>query len=167
MKAGPCPPRPHFLPLAAHPRRQMLKMPHRIPEKNTLRPVLQKPHQCPIRRRIPFQNLLIPMEIRHQRLVDLQDRLRRFPLPPQRLRITKRGDIKTPVLHPRMNPRDHVTERLRHLRQQRTSRKAKRGTHAHSSPIVPPRHKRISPAPAFRKSHKLTTNKTWTKRSIR
>lgn len=124
METRPSPPGSDLPPLAADPRRQMLEMTHRISDESPVPAVPQHPDQHRIRRRPGLQDPRLIAKVRHEGLVELEDRLRRFPFPPKRLRVAKAGVIVGHILH-RQIPRHRGTVRLGHHRQQRAGGKGK------------------------------------------
>jgi hypothetical protein len=93
------PPRPDnalFFPRAAHPRGEVLEMPHGIPEKTTVpaRRIFQNPLQRSIGPWPLFQDGIALWDIRRKRTVQLQDCLRRLSLKPKTLRKGERIQVK-------------------------------------------------------------------------
>ena len=96
VKAFPCPRDAHFPPRPAHPRGEMLEMAHRVPEESA--GAVRRISQHPLKRRVRpwplLQHRIIFPQIRGERLVELQDRLRRFSRQPMSLRENQCVPIK-------------------------------------------------------------------------
>lgn len=100
MEARPRPPRANFRPRTGHPAGEVLEMANRISEITAISRSsgFQNPNQCAVGRWVRFQDLLTPGQIRHPRLVELEDCLRGFPTYPLGLGIAQRVQIEFAAL---------------------------------------------------------------------
>lgn len=85
-----------FPPWPTHPSREVLKMAYGIPEKSraTIRRLIHNPLQSSVRPRPFYQDRIIVLYVGGKGLIELQDRLCRFPRQPMPLRESQSVQIE-------------------------------------------------------------------------